>query len=131
MNMRKKDLIKHLQALKGNPEILLWNGIVEDWMHVSPKLSESNLVRKTFEYLAECVRVERCIEQRNWDYQIPEEELKELQKKYTADTGNWSTNEYVKKKDIQEKRYKKKRVVFIEPKLRNELHTDRQGSIRY
>ena len=129
--MRKNDLIKHLQALKGNPEILLWNGIVEDWMHVSPKLAESGLVRKTFECYVNDIRIERCIEQNNWDYQIPEEELVTLRKHYASKKNSWSMGEYVKKKDIKEKRYKKKRVVFIEPVLRGERYSDRQGSISY
>lgn len=129
--MRKNDLIKHLQALKGNPEILLWNGIVEDWMHISPKLAESALVRKTFKCYVADIRLERCIEQKNWDYQIPEEEIVVLRKHYASKRNSWSMNEFVKEKDIKEKRYKKKRVVFIEPTLRGERYSDHQGSIRY
>lgn len=32
--MRKSKLIELLTAMPGNPEILVWNGLTEDWMKV-------------------------------------------------------------------------------------------------
>ena len=47
--MRKNDLIKMLKEIKGNPEVVLWNGMVGDWMPVG-KLSESYLTKITKHY---------------------------------------------------------------------------------
>ena len=33
--MRKSKLIELLQAMPGDPEVLIWNGLVEDWMKVA------------------------------------------------------------------------------------------------
>ena len=32
--MRKADLIAKLEAIEGNPEVLIWNGLVDDWMKI-------------------------------------------------------------------------------------------------
>lgn len=36
--MRKNDLIKMLESIKGNPEIMFWNGIVGDVVPISSKM---------------------------------------------------------------------------------------------
>ena len=32
--MRKNQLIKLLQEIKGNPEVMVWNGFVDDYMPI-------------------------------------------------------------------------------------------------
>jgi len=32
--MKKNQLIEQLQKIKGNPEIKMWNGYVDDWMNI-------------------------------------------------------------------------------------------------
>ena len=64
--MRKNDLIKLLQTIEGNPEIVLWNGFVGDYQNISPKLVEGDLVKKTLEYYLEHNRMVRCIKENNW-----------------------------------------------------------------
>ena len=43
----------------------------------------------------------------------------------------WELNEYIDEEDIANKRYKKKSVVFIQPKKRGVSTFDRIGSIEY
>lgn len=43
----------------------------------------------------------------------------------------WELNEYVSEEDIANKRYKKKSVVFIQPKKRGVSTFDRSGTIEY
>jgi len=40
--VRKNQLIEQLQKIKGNPEIKMWNGFVEDWTNI--ELVECELV---------------------------------------------------------------------------------------
>lgn len=49
--MRKNDLIKMLQGIKGNPEIVLWNGFVEDYHHICKELTPLTLVRETRDFV--------------------------------------------------------------------------------
>lgn len=73
--MRKNDLIKQLQEIKGNPEVALRNGFVSDYMHID-KPFESDLVKMTKEYWIRTVLNEECITRKDWSYQLPEHEVK-------------------------------------------------------
>ena len=41
--MKKNDLIELLNGIKGNPDIVLWNGMVGDYMHIKG-LEEGDLL---------------------------------------------------------------------------------------
>jgi hypothetical protein len=127
--MRKNDLIKQLQAIKGNPEVVLWNGFVGDYMHID-NLVPSDLVKITKEYWIRSVLNEECIDRKDWNYQLPEQEVKELERRHKTEI-QWELNEYVSEEDIANKRYKKKSVVFIQPKKRGVSTFDRVGTIEY
>jgi hypothetical protein len=49
--MKKNQLIEQLQKIKGNPDIKMWNGLVEDWMNIE---------------IVECELVKRCAENVRW-----------------------------------------------------------------
>jgi len=55
--MRKNDLIKILENVKGNPEIMLWNGHIHDVMPISKELDTCYLSKypydKKFKYMDE------------------------------------------------------------------------------
>jgi len=38
--MKKSALIALLNTVKGNPEIKIYNGFVDDWMNISPEIME-------------------------------------------------------------------------------------------
>lgn len=48
--MRKNDLIKMLESIKGNPEIMLWSSLVEDVVPISSKIEEVELYKDSLEY---------------------------------------------------------------------------------
>ena len=127
--MRKNDLIKLLQTIEGNPEIVLWNGLVGDYQNISSKLVEGDLVKKTLKCYLEHNRMVRCLKENNWQYQLTEEEVSYLTNVYK--TFSYEQNNFVTKEDIKEKRYMKKRVIYIQPKLQNKKYYDRLGTIEY
>ena len=42
--MKKNKLIELLQAIKGNPDVYLWNGHAEDWQNIDPKFIQEDFV---------------------------------------------------------------------------------------
>ncbi len=126
--MRKNDLIKQLQQLKGNPEVMLWNGIVGDFMPIA-KIVESTLVKQTKEYYFEICRLEDCRDAGNWTLQLSDEEKQELSKCYSS--FQYEDNRYVTEEDIKLKRYKKKRIIAIDAKQTGKRYQDHRGHIDY
>jgi hypothetical protein len=128
--MRKNDLIKLLQETKGNPEIVLWNGLVGDYMQIDNKLVEGELSKMTFEGLLHYYSLERKRDENDWNYELTEEEKQGLLKNY-KDNYKWEINQFVTKKDIKRKTHKSKRVLYINAKISGKSHNDRLGSIYY
>jgi hypothetical protein len=128
--MRKNDLIKALQEMKGNPEVLFWNPMVSDWMNIW--ISEHELSKQTLEaYLLLCLH-QRRQELKNKDFEFPPEEVEHLKKLYKK-VCEWESNEFV---DRNSKLFGKKlrdwkKVLFIEAKPRNKTTWDRLGTIGY
>ena len=56
--MRKNDLIKRLNNIPGNPEIVLWNGFVEDYQPISREIVEIKVAKHSKDYLAACLELE-------------------------------------------------------------------------
>jgi hypothetical protein len=119
--MRKNELIKCLQRLKGNPEILLFNGAVNDWNSVG-EVAESELVKLTFD---EYVFLSRA--RRNDGEELLS--LEELRQDYKKEI--WADNGHVKEEHIKDGRYKKKSVAYLLAKARNLTAQDRLGQITY
>jgi len=126
--MRKNDLIKLLQSMKGNPEVVLWNGFVGDYQHLE-KPVEGDLVKQSQEHYLEMCRLQDARDAKNWDLQLPESEVDELKRIYK--TFKYEHNNYVTQEDIKEKRYKKKRVIYISAKIRGETSYGRGGDLYY
>jgi hypothetical protein len=128
--MRKNDLIKLLQETKGNPEIVLWNGLVGDYMQIDNKLVEGELSKMTFEGLLHYYSLERKRDKNDWNYELTEEEKQGLLKNY-KDNYKWEINQFVNREDIKRKTHKSKRVLYINAKISGKSHNDRLGSIYY
>lgn len=128
--MRKNDLIKLLQETKGNPEIVLWNGLVGDYMQIDNKLVEGELSKMTFEGLLHYYSLERKRDENDWNYELTEEEKQGLLKNY-KDNYKWEINQFVNREDIKRKTHKSKRVLYINAKISGKSHNDRLGSIYY
>ena len=126
--MRKNDLIKQLQQLKGNPEVMLWNGIVGDYMPIG-ELVESNLVKQTKEHYFEMCRLEDCRDAKDWTLQLSDHKKQRLSKYY--DSFTYEDDPYVTAEDIKLKTYKQKRIIAIDAKKTGKKYLDRCGSIDY
>jgi hypothetical protein len=128
--MKKSKLIELLTAIKGNPEVKLWNGFVGDWVDIDAKLVPVTLVRMTQEYWLEAIRMERCIDLKDWKHQLPAEEVAELKKRYTS-VCKWEENQFVTQEDIDSKRYATRKVQIMQAKVKGEKTWDRIGDISY
>lgn len=128
--MRKNDLIKLLQDLPGNPEMVLWNGLVGDFMNIDSKLVDEDLVKMSYDHFLEMCRLEECVNRQDWNYQHSADELAHLKQCY-AKHYEWEVNPFVTHEDIASKRYKRKRVVYINAKLRGKTMHDRIGQVSY
>lgn len=128
--MRKNDVIALLNKLEGNPEVVLWNGFVGDYQHFNKKLVKGYLVKQTLSHYIEMCRLEECQLRRDWDFRFTNDELDDLKRMYRK-VCKWEVNEFVTQEDIDHKRYDVKRVIYIQPKVRNETYFDRMGVVSY
>ena len=87
-------------------------------------------MKMTKDYYIASVELEEKINKGDSDYTLPESEKEKLHTSYKKDVS-WQTNEYITHEDIKKKRYDKKRIIYIKPKLRGKNMTDRHGPIEY
>lgn len=128
--MKKSKLIEMLNKIDGNPDIKLWNGFVSDWVEINPTLVPTDLVKQTLAHYLEMCRLEECHDRKDWDYQMPAEEVAQLEKMYTK-VCKWEINPYVTQKDIDAKRYSVKTVQIMQAKIKGENAWDRIGDMKY
>ena len=128
--MKKSKLIALLNTLEGDPEIKLWNGMVGDWMDISNELAPSDIVKETLEHWLEMCRLQDCQDRKDWDYQMPAEEIAVLTKNYSK-VHKWELNPYVTLEDVKAKRYKLKKIYILQAKVKGVTSWDRQGNISY
>ena len=128
--MKKSKLIEMLNKIEGDPEIKLWNGMVGDWMDIDKELVPSDLVKQTLAHWLEMCRVEACKDRRDWDYQLPAEEVAQLKKDYNK-VNAWELNPFVTLEDVQEKRYSLKNIYILNAKTKGVKAFDRMGDIDY
>lgn len=124
--MRKNQLIEILKNIKGNPEVMIWNGIVEDLQPISKEVVECKLYKLSFEGYKERVNLQRVYREN-----LPElldDELKALYKKHKI--GQYDAFNYYAPDD-NDKAYNKKTVFVLEPKVTGKTHFDRLGTIAY
>ena len=124
--MRKNQLIEMLQNIKGNPEIHVWNGFVEDYQPINKELVEVDLHKLSFSGYKEQVNIQRKIKDNLGP--LSDEELKVLYKKHNI--GQWELFSYYPP-DKEDKRYNKKRIYLIEPKRTGKHTFDRLGDVYY
>lgn len=128
--MKKSKLIAMLNAMPGDPDIKLWNGMVGDWMEIDPKLVEQVLVKQTLSHWLEMCRMEECRDRSDWTYQMPAEEVEQLTKRYSK-LHQWEMNEYVTQDEINKGWFTTKTVQIMQPKKRGVKTWDRQGTMEY
>lgn len=126
--MRKNELIALLESVKGNPEIMVWNGFVKDFQPLAKTLNSAQLQKLTLKGYKERV---------NWQMQkegnnpIDDDKVNELYK--ANKIGEWEYFAYYppSEDDFRDGSYKSKIVYVLEPKLAGKKYMDRLGSINY
>lgn len=128
--MKKNKLIEVLTNIKGNPDILLWNGFVGDWQDIDADVVETFLVKSSFEnHLRRC-ELDVMKDKKDWDFRFSEEEVEDIKKSY-AKNYCWEYNHFVTREDISKGYYKEKKVFMLNTKKRGESTFDRAGNIEY
>jgi hypothetical protein len=121
--MRKNDLIKKLQTIKGNPDVMLWNGFVEDFVPIG-SIGTSVIVKQT---KSDWMMHVKWAEGRTDDY--TPEYRKELEDSYRK--ISYEHNSLVDQEDFKNGRYKKKTIAYIDAKMIGKSLSDRQGLMQY
>lgn len=126
--MRKNDLITLLESVKGNPEIMVWNGFVEDFQPLSKTLNTIQLHKLTLQGYKERVNWQM---QKEGNQALKDDKISDLYKQHKI--GEWEYFAYYppSEEDIKDGFYKTKTVYTLEPKLTGKTYTDRLGSIDY
>ncbi len=130
--MRKQDLINKLQTIPGNPEVMLWNGVVQDFVPIG-NIGSHSLVKITKEWFVRCIRNEEYLNGLDPDNPkncfTAKSSDEELEKLYNRE--KYELNGFVYNDDIKEKRYKKKNIVFIDAKITGKKSYGRGFDIDY
>lgn len=80
--MRKNQLIELLQGIKGNPEVMVWNGLVDDYMPLG-SVDTNTLYKQSVEFIYRNLAYN--YQERNNSFDKPPVEIQEkLKEKATA-----------------------------------------------
>jgi len=109
---------------------MLWNGLVQDCTHISNNVIPFDLVKMNKNYFVKTCEWEEQINRKDWDYMLSNDQIKECLLSYKND-HSWEVNDCVNEQDILEKRYNRKTVVLLQPKIKGKTHYDRLGKIEY
>lgn len=130
--MKKSKLIKLLQEIEGDPDILLWNGMVSDWMGILG-LQEVVLERPTLKGYSYYLNLEVTV--RDNLPPCSEEQCKKAYKSSGAD--QWEVADYdpefreMREMDLKRGFIAQKSAFIIDAKPRGKKCWDRHGSVRY
>ena len=133
--MKKNKLIEILNSIKGNPEIVLWNGYVEDYNHIDSSLIPIRLVKETKEFILSNLKNE--YRQHNNTFDIPDDVITRLTELADAryKSQQWAEpNVFVEEHEFKQWYGTKTRVVYtLNPKPRNlvSLGTCKADDIKY
>ena len=130
--MKKNQLIEQLQKIKGNPEIKMWNGYVDDWMDI--KLCEQEFVKESEDFIRWGVEMEW--KEKNQSWEIPEEaqiQIEEVIKEMLKNRQWELPNQYLQTEEDEKRWYgkNKKKFVLISGKIRGKSIEDRLGKVSY
>ena len=119
--MRKNELIKQLQQIKGNPEVCVWYGLVDDYQKIKA-ISQHTLYRPSKKIQLKYYNFERY---RDGLPELTLDEFMPVKNDYEF-PSSFLTDEEMKRLYDQ-----RKKVIIIEPKTRNKTLLDRMGVTQY
>jgi len=128
-------LIEELQKIKGNPDILLWNGLVGDAVQLDKEIQIDYQYRYSPEYFISSMKMDWCeANGKDFDKIIPEETLKKFKEEakiLSRKHGYDFPNPFFDEKDYERYFDKKKKVIILQPIIAGKTYQDRLGEITY
>jgi len=73
--------------------------------------------------------MERRVDEKDWRYQLTQDEIFKYKNYYKK--FKYEHSDYVTEEDIKTKRYRVKKVVYLDAKPSNKTYYDRLGSVNY
>jgi hypothetical protein len=124
--MKKSELIKKLESIEGDPDILFWNGFVGDYQHLGETLTEVTLYKEDKEYLRSIVNLERSGD--GIEEVIDEDSLNKL-----LSSRDWELpNQFFSLERLEKVYGENKKVCYVlEACSRGKSFLDRIGESRY
>ena len=104
--------------------------MVGDYMPLDKKLVEGFIFKMTQEAVVRHYELERKVDLKDFTYSLTTDEKKDMIKAY-KENYKWEHNDLVTTKDIKDKIYQSKRVVYLCPKSTGKTHWSRMGTIQY
>lgn len=116
--MKKSKLIKLLNEIEGDPDVMIWNGYADDFNPIDA-VEQDILYKESVEHLIRCLKHEYCLDKKCFDLNEDEtntiiEQAKHLHKKREYGLPNPYVIESEKYNWYQKKT---KKVVTIVPKM--------------
>lgn len=131
--MKVKELIAALQQMPQTAQIMLWNGLVEDFVPIDKNINTIKFVKESLKHTYKSLLYEKVASKRLFSIPIKErakvlKQAKELYKKvpYSAPNRFIEESEYINWYDK-----KQKTVIVLQPKVVGKTYSDRLGSISY
>lgn len=130
--MKKNTLIKLLEQIEGNPDILLYNGFVDDFMDFEVSNEPYVLVKHSVDFIHNRLRYDFHERNKKLPSDADNQQLR-AQAETLAKTETWEfPNEFVTQDDAKQwYGTRMKKVFMIEAKRRNKTCYDRAGGLEY
>lgn len=124
--MRKNDIIEMLQKIDGNPELIFWNDLVQDWQPIHPLIEKRTLTKARLnETYRGVINLQRL--QKNQAQQT-DADWQHTQNKLNAQL-DWELSDDVTKENCYD--YNNKSVILLQVGNRNKKYIDRNLTVRY
>lgn len=132
--MKKSELIKKLNEINGDPEVLVWNGFVGDYQKVSSNVEETMLFKECADSIFKNLVFEEMKNRKSFD-ELPEDLMVKLraEAKEYASKREWELRNLHFDDETVKRVYgkNKKKVVILELKNRGKEAFDRLGTFSY
>jgi len=129
--MRKNELIALLNNIKGNPEIVMWNGYVEDYQHIGGA-EEYTLYKEQKSHIAGWILHDKRRKAGTFDdISLSEDDLALVDK--IDKERQWEfPNQFFTEEEVKSVYgNRKKKVVMLNAKRRDKTSFDRIGGVCY
>jgi hypothetical protein len=131
--MRVKQLIEYLLTVKGNPEIHLWNGLVEDVVPLDPKgLFTDKLYKASLEHITTGLKMDLMYNTKTFNI-TPDQQVK-IDIKAIAilkDSKFETPNQFVAEEEYPRWYGRSKNILVLQPVIAGKQSYDRLGTISY